>query len=76
VPKRDYLDLTTANAVVEMVPNSGQMQTPDSLYAWAWNWRADQGLCAQKQESLREILVEGFRCKIAMLIPPLGGPVN
>lgn len=37
---------------------------------------ADARLGAQKRKSLREILVEGFWCKWAVLIPLCGGPVN
>ena len=40
------------------------------------NRRANTGLRAQKRESLREILVEGFRYNITIFVPPLSGPIN
>lgn len=50
-----------------------------ALHPWGTCIRhgdADARLGAQKRKSLREVLVEGFWRKWAIVIPPCGGPVN
>jgi hypothetical protein len=37
--------------------------------------RTNTRLDAQKRKSLREIFVEGFRCTIAIIVPPLSSPI-
>ena len=76
VPKGKHLNLTAANTVVNVITNSRQMQTPHGRGTGVQHRRADTRLSTQKQENLGEIFVEGLRCKIAVLVPPLSGKIN
>src|SRR5438132_8326859 len=76
MPKGEYFNLTTADTIVEVIANPGEMQTPYAFRTSVQHARANARLCAQKQERLRQILIEGFGRKIAILVPPLSGPVN
>jgi len=76
MPERDNFNRPTPNAIVEVVTNPGEINAAHPARTWEWKWRADQRLCGQKQESLRDILIEGLRCEISVLIPPLSCPLN
>jgi hypothetical protein len=76
MPKGKHLNPIAADAVVEVITNPGDMQTPYTLRTRVQYRRADARLRAQKQESLREILVEGFRGNIAIFVPPPSRPIN
>src|SRR5206468_10951157 len=77
VPQSQNLHEAGANAIAEVIiTNSCEMQAPYTLGARARNRRTDARLCAQKQKNLREILVEGFWCKIAIFVPPLGRAID
>jgi hypothetical protein len=76
VPKGEYFNLTGADTIVEVITNPSEMQTPYAFRTSVQHARANARLCAQKQERLRQILIEGFGRKIAILVPPLSGPVN
>ena len=75
VPKSEHDNLRTTNPVIAVITNPREMQTSYALCAGGGHWRPDARFRGQKQESLREILVEGFRCKIAIFVPPLCGPI-
>jgi hypothetical protein len=64
MPERDNFNRTASNAIVEVVTNPGEMKATQPLHTSAWNWRANQRLCAQKKESVRDILIEGPRREI------------
>jgi hypothetical protein len=76
VPKGEYFNPTAADPIVEMITNPGEMQTPYAFRTSMQHARPNARLCAQKQECLRQILIEGFGRKIAISVPPLSGPVN
>jgi hypothetical protein len=76
VPKGEHFNLTTADAIVEMVTNPGEMQTPYAFRTGMQQKRTNARLRAQKQESLREVLIEGFGRDVAILVPPPSGPIN
>ncbi len=76
MPERKHLNVTAAETIVEVITNPREMQTPYTFHTGVQNRRANTGLRAQKRESLREILVEGFRYNITIFVPPLSGPIN
>ena len=76
MPKCEHLNVAAANTIVEVITNPGEMQPPYAFRTCVQDGRADARLRAQKQKSLREILIEGFWCKIAIFVPPLRGPIN
>lgn len=76
MPEREYLNFVAANPIVEVIANPREVKTFHSLRAHLRHRRSDAGLSAQKQESLREILIEGFRCQVPVLVPPLRGTIN
>jgi hypothetical protein len=76
MPERDNFDRTTPNAIVEVVTNPGEMKTTEPAHPSAREGRTDQRLGAQQQKGLRDIVIEGLRCEIAVLIPPMSGPLD
>ncbi len=74
MPKGEHLNVTAANTVIDVITNPGEMQTPYAFRACVQDRRANARLRTQKQKSLREILIEGFRCKIAILGPTTEQP--
>lgn len=76
MPDRDNFNGTAPKAIVEVVTNSGEMKATKPARTSAWKWRADQTLGAQKQESVRDILIEGPRRELSVLVPPLSGPLD
>ena len=76
VPQSKNLYKVASNAIVEVITNPREMQASHALRTRAYDRRANARLRGQKQESLREILVEGFRSTIAIFIPPVGGAID
>lgn len=76
VPKGEYFELTTADAIVNVITNAGEMQTSYASRASIGHGRSNARLRAQKRKSLREILIEGLGCKFAIFVPPLSGTIN
>ena len=76
MPNGEHFNLTAADTVVEVIANPHQMQPPHAHTTSVQGGRANTRLGAQKKKNLGKILVEGFRCKIAILIPPLSGTIN
>ena len=76
VPQSQNLHHTCANAVEEVIRNSCEMQAPHTLSMRARSRPTDARFGAQKQKSLRKILIEGFWCKIAIFIPPFCGAID
>ena len=76
MPERDNFNRTAPNAIVEVVTNPGEMKATQPANTSAREGRADQRLGAQKQEGLRDILIEGLRREIAVLIPPMSGSLD
>ena len=74
--RADSAQAPSVNTIVEMITNPGEMQPPYAFPTRVQDGRADARLRAQKQKSLREILIEGFWCKIAIFVPPPRGPIN
>ena len=76
MPKGKDFNLTSADAVIEVITKPGQVQALHALDAGVKHGRTDTRLSAQKQECLRDVLIEGLRRKITVLVPPLGGTID
>ena len=76
MPKGKHVNLNSVDAIVEVITNLGEMQAPDTSNRGAQDQRANARLRAQWEKSLREILIKGFGCEIAIFVPPLSGPIN
>ena len=70
-------------AILALIPLESDVGHPVILrlsqtksHTLVWLQRATSNSRAQKGKSLREIFVEGFGCEIAILVPPLSGPIN
>lgn len=70
MPQRENLHFTSANPVVQVISDTCQMQTSYAVHACAQNRSTDARLSSQKQESLRDVIVEGLRCKVTVFVPP------
>ena len=63
VPKSEHHNFRITNPVVEVITNPREMQAPYALCTSGQRRCPDARFHAQKQESLREIIDEGFGCR-------------